>query len=232
MKFINVLGLVFAIAVLAACNQQTDRTSLETTNEKISYAIGLDIGNNLRSLGTDIDIDILVQAIRDTLERDKSLMTQAEMIKAMQEFSNQLQAKDSGHTAEDAEKNRIEGEAFLSTNQKKPGVTTTASGLQYKIIKEGGGPKPAATDEVTVHYRGTLIDGTEFDSSYKRDKPATFPLNGVIAGWTEGLQLMNKGSKFEFYIPSELAYGSRGAGDKIGPNATLIFEVELLSIAN
>ena len=132
--------------------------------------------------------------------------------------------------AKSAEENKAEGEAFLAENGKKEGVITTASGLQYKILKEGNGASPKATSSVTVHYKGTTIDGNEFDSSYKRGTPATFPLNRVIAGWTEGLQLMKEGASYEFYIPSDLAYGSRGAGRDIGPNSTLIFDVELIKV--
>ncbi|MBW2412326.1 MAG: FKBP-type peptidyl-prolyl cis-trans isomerase, partial [Deltaproteobacteria bacterium] len=147
-----------------------------------------------------------------------------------QEFSRQVQESRQTQMAALSEKNRADGEAFLAANKNKEGVVTTASGLQYKVLKKGDGPKPQNNDRVSVHYRGTLLDGTEFDSSYKRGKPATFQVNGVIRGWTEALQLMNVGSKYQLFIPSDLAYGTRGAGRKIGPNSTLIFDVELLGI--
>jgi len=232
MKSMKIVALISALLAMSACTQKSEKSELTTPDEKISYALGLDIGNNLKSLGSDIDVDILIQSIRDTLQANKSLMSQTEVTQALQEFSSRMQAKQSGHTPEEASQNQAAGDKFLSENKTKPGVTATESGLQYKVITEGSGRKPAATDQVTVHYRGTLIDGTEFDSSYGRGKPTTFALNQVIPGWTEGLQLMNVGSKYEFYIPANLAYGSRGAGKTIGPNSTLIFQVELLKIAN
>jgi FKBP-type peptidyl-prolyl cis-trans isomerase FklB len=200
----------------------------------VSYALGMNIaaslGANLKRQNVDINNDVLVQAIKDGLSGGKTLMTEAEAQTTLRQFMTELQQKQEEKMKEAGEANKKEGDTFLATNKTKPGVVTLPDGLQYKIIKEGTGPKPTATDTVTVNYRGTLINGKEFDSSYKRGEPATFPVGGVIKGWTEALQLMPVGSKWELYIPSDLAYGARGAGADIGPNSTLIFEVELLSI--
>ena len=206
------------------------------TNEKdkVSYALGMNIaaslGTNLKRQNVEINNDVLVQAIKDGLSGGKTLMTEAEAQNTLRQFMTELQQKQEAKMKEAAENNKKEADTFLAANKTKPGVVTLPDGLQYKIIKEGTGAKPAATDTVTVNYRGTLINGTEFDSSYKRGEPAKFPVGGVIKGWTEALQLMPVGSKWELYIPPDLAYGARGAGADIGPNAALIFEVELLSI--
>jgi FKBP-type peptidyl-prolyl cis-trans isomerase FklB len=178
----------------------------------------------------DVDLEILVTGIKDALSGAKPLMTEQEMKETITALQKDLQAKQQEQTKALAEKNKKEGEAFLAENKKKQGVITMPSGLQYKILTDGKGKSPKATDTVTVNYKGTLIDGTEFDSSYKRGQPATFAVNGVIPGWTEALQLMKEGSKWQMFIPSNLAYGERGAGGAIGPNAVLIFEVELISI--
>jgi len=199
------------------------KTELKTENEKASYALGMDIGTQLRDVQSNIDFDAFVQGIRDTLEGKKTLLTPEQAMAIKTEFFQKMQA-------EKSQKNTSEGDLFLAENKKKPGIIITPSGLQYIILTAGKGPKPVATDKVVVHYSGTLIDGTEFDSSYKRGQPATFVLNQVIPGWTEAIQLMNVGAKYRFFIPSQLAYGERGAGPRIGPNATLIFEVELINI--
>jgi len=170
------------------------------------------------------------EGIKDALAGAEPRLTFEERREVMTALTEELQKKHAEQAGTAGADNRKAGDEFLQANAKKQGVKTTASGLQYKVIKEGKGASPKATDSVTVHYSGTLIDGTEFDSSYKRGEPATFPLNGVIRGWTEGLQLMKEGAKYEFYIPSELAYGERGAGGAIGPNATLVFTVELISV--
>lgn len=208
--------------------------TLTTDKDKQSYAIGINVGKglsqNLKQSGVDIDTAILVRGIKDVLTGDKQAMTdqdaqetlktlQADMRKAQDEKANQL-----------GEANKKEGEEFLAANKTKEGVTTLPDGLQYKILQEGSGPKPTASDSVTVNYRGTLLNGTEFDSSYKRGQPATFSVGQIIKGWNEALQLMPVGSKWQLFIPSDLAYGARGAGRDIGPNAALVFEVELLSI--
>jgi len=232
------------LALLAACSQQADEkkaetqqaapaaTQLSSDKAKLSYAIGMDIGMSLKSLQADLDRTVLVAAINDRLDGGKLKLSDEEAGKAKQAFFKKQAAKRAAEQKAAAEKNKADGTAFLAKNGKKKGVTTTASGLEYEVLKQGDGAKPKATDKVTVHYRGTLIDGTEFDSSYKRGQPVTFPLNGVIKGWTEGVQLMNVGSKFKFAIPSDLAYGPRGAGPKIGPDSVLVFEVELLGIGD
>ncbi len=207
-----------------------EKTELKTQKDKLSYAIGMDMGGSLKRNSIDIDIDALVKGIKDSLVGGKMLMTEQEQRDTLIAFQKEFQAKQQEKMKALAEKNKKEGEAFLAENKKKPGVKTLPSGLQYKVITEGKGPSPKETDTVTVNYRGTLIDGTEFDSSYKRNEPATFPVKGVIKGWTEALQHMKEGAKWQLFIPADLAYGERGAGGTIGPNATLIFEVELLKI--
>jgi FKBP-type peptidyl-prolyl cis-trans isomerase len=208
--------------------------TLTTQKDKVSYALGINIANslgaNLKRQGVDINPDVLAQALKDGLNGGKTLMTEDEARSTLMQLQTELQAKQQEKMKQEAENNKKEGDAFLAANKSKPGVIALPSGLQYKIVKEGTGPKPTASDTVVCNYRGTLINGTEFDSSYKRGQPATFPVSGVIKGWTEALQLMPVGSKWELYIPPDLAYGARGAGNDIGPNATLIFEVELLSI--
>ena len=203
---------------------------LNTFEAKASYALGQDVGNSLKRMIAHVDIDILVRGLRDKLEDKEPLLDQAEAAEVMKEFSKKMQEAMTEEKKSAGEKNLKEGEAFLAENKAKEGVVTTESGLQYKVIVEGEGASPKATDQVTVHYRGTLIDGTEFDSSHKRGQPATFGVNRVIAGWTEALQLMKVGSKYNLVIPSDLAYGERGAGQQIGPGATLMFEVELIEI--
>src|SRR6188768_3039798 len=204
---------------------QEKSPQLKDTKDKVSYSIGMQIGFNLGRQKVDINPDILAAGIKDAIA-GKPQLTTDQVKEIMAQFEKDMEAKQK----QLGEKNKTDGTKFLEENKKKPGVKTTASGLQYKVEKEGTGPQPKATDMVTVNYRGTLIDGTEFDSSYKRGQPATFPVNGVIKGWTEALQLMKVGAKWELYVPSELAYGDRGAGEMIGPNSTLIFEVELLGI--
>jgi FKBP-type peptidyl-prolyl cis-trans isomerase len=173
----------------------------------------------------------LMQGMKDAMAGSKTLLTEEEARAALMQLQSEVQAKQQAKAAQEGEANKKEGEAFLAANKSKEGVVTLPSGLQYKILKEGSGPKPKATDSVVCNYKGTLINGTEFDSSYKRGEPATFPVTGVIKGWTEALQLMPVGSKWQLFIPSDLAYGARGTpGGPIGPNSTLIFEVELMSI--
>jgi FKBP-type peptidyl-prolyl cis-trans isomerase FklB len=203
---------------------------LKTQKDKFSYALGMKMGANLQKQSVPVDPAILARGLKDGLAGGKTLLTDDEAQAALKAMQDDLRAKQQAKIQEAAGANKKEGEAFLAANKGKDGVVALASGLQYKILKEGTGPKPAATDSVVCNYQGTLINGKEFDSSYKRGQPATFPVNGVIKGWTEALQLMPVGSKWQLFIPSELAYGDRGAGADIGPGATLIFEVELLSI--
>lgn len=221
---------VVGFALLLAQAEAGEEKVLKSDRDKVSYSIGLEIGNNFKKQSIDVDADILARGMKDALSGSKPLMTDKEIQDTMTAFQKDMMAKQAEKAKALAEKNKKDEEAFLAENKKKEGVKTTSSGLQYKVIKDGEGPMPKATDTVTVNYRGTLIDGTEFDSSYKRGEAATFPVEGGIAGWTEALQLMKVGSKYQLFIPSNLAYGERGAGQAIGPNSILIFEVELLSI--
>ena len=225
------LTAVLSVAMLAnqACAGEK-KMEFKSEKDKVSYSIGLDIGNNFKRQAIDIDAEALAAGIKDAISASKPLLTENEVKEVMTAFQKGLAAKQAEKMKVIGEKNSKEGETFLAENKKKEGVKTTASGLQYKVITPGKGPMPKDTDTVSVNYRGTLIDGTEFDSSYKRGEAVSFPVNGVIKGWTEALQLMKVGSKWQLFIPSNIAYGERGAGGQIGPNATLIFEVELLSI--
>jgi FKBP-type peptidyl-prolyl cis-trans isomerase FklB len=190
----------------------------------------MNIGSGMHRQGVEVDPNILLRGMKDALAGRKSLMTEDEARAAVMQVQNEVRQKQAEKTKEAGAANKKEGDQFLAANKTKEGVVTLPSGLQYKILTAGTGPKPAATDSVACNYRGTLIDGKEFDSSYKRGQPTTFPVNGVIKGWTEALQLMPVGSKWQLFIPPDLAYGERGAGGDIGPDATLIFEVELVSI--
>ncbi len=204
--------------------------TLKTQKEKFSYAIGMKMGANFKKQSVPVDANILARGVKDALAGTKTLLTDEEAQAAIMEVQKEMQGKMQEKNKEAADVNKKTGEAFLAANKGKEGVVALPSGLQYKIEKAGTGPKPTATDSVVCNYRGTLIDGKEFDSSYKRGQPATFPVTGVIKGWTEALQLMPVGSKWQLFIPSDLAYGERGAGADIGPGATLVFEVELMSI--
>ena len=221
-------------ATLAACSSEEKMTeqpvNLDTDVKKFSYAMGMDVGKSLKGLDAGIDDKAFALAVSHVLQDEYTLLQQEESAKIKQAFFRKKQEAQAEKNKVAGEENSKIGAAFLLENAKKDGVKVTESGLQYEVLVKGDGEKPAATNTVKVHYQGTLIDGTEFDSSYKRGQPISFPLNGVIKGWTEGVALMSVGSKYKFYIPSDLAYGSRGAGAKIGPNATLIFEVELLAI--
>jgi FKBP-type peptidyl-prolyl cis-trans isomerase FkpA/FKBP-type peptidyl-prolyl cis-trans isomerase FklB len=207
-----------------------DQTELDTPEKRLSYTIGMDIGQSLAGQDMPLDIDILMQGLRASYSGEETLLTQEEALAEREQFIEQRQQQLAEQRAEEAEINREEGEAFLAANAEKDGVEVTDSGLQYRVIEPGDGASPDADDRVTVHYRGKLINGVEFDSSYAREEPATFGLNQVIPGWTEGLQLMREGAKYEFFIPSDLAYGEQGRPGPIGPNSTLIFEVELLEV--
>jgi len=222
LQWIAILGIL----LLAYPVSGEENLVLRNQKDKISYVIGMDIGNNLKRQSLDIDPKILAKGIQDVLSGAKSLLTQQEIRETLAAFQKERVAKQE----QVAMKNKKEGESFLAENKKKADVKTLPSGLQYKVIKAGTGKKPKTNDTVTTHYRGTLIDGTEFDSSYRRGQPASFPVSGVIRGWTEALQFMEEGAKWQLFVPSNLAYGERGMGGVIGPNATLIFEIELISI--
>jgi FKBP-type peptidyl-prolyl cis-trans isomerase len=202
----------------------------DTQKEKASYAIGMNIAQGMKKNSIEIDPASLLRGMQDTLSGGKTLLTDQEAQATIMAIQNDVRNKQQAQRQLAGETNKKEGDAFMTANKTKEGVVTLPSGLEYKILKAGDGPKPTASDSVVCHYRGTLLDGKEFDSSYKRGQPATFGVTQVIKGWTEALQLMPVGSKWQLFIPSDLAYGDRGAGADIGPNATLIFEVELLSI--
>jgi FKBP-type peptidyl-prolyl cis-trans isomerase FklB len=219
-----------AILALGSWAQAQEPKGLKDQKEKLSYVIGVDIGKALEKQGVQIDPEIVAKGLKDGFSGGKLLMNDQEIQETMTAFQKEMRVKQEAALKQAGEKNKKEGEAFLTENKTKEGVKTLPSGLQYKVIKAGSGKKPKATDTVVTHYKGTLLDGTEFDSSYRRNQPATFKVNGVIRGWTEALQLMEEGAKWILYVPSALAYGERGAGGQIGPNATLIFEVELVSV--
>jgi FKBP-type peptidyl-prolyl cis-trans isomerase len=218
----------------AATPKPAEASPLSTQKDKVSYAIGMSVGGRLHDdlsrQSIDADDKLLVQGFQDAVSGGKTLMTADEARTLLTQFQTEVRAKMEEKQKLAAETNKKEGDEFLAANKAKPGVVTLPSGLQYKILTPGTGPKPTAEDSVVCNYRGTLINGKEFDSSYKRGEPATFPVSRVIKGWTEALQLMPVGSKWQLFVPADLAYGPRGAGADIGPNATLIFEVELLSI--
>jgi FKBP-type peptidyl-prolyl cis-trans isomerase len=225
------IALLLLIAAPAAWAQDDPAPAeLKTFGEKAGYAIGQNIGGNLKQTGVAIDLKAFLRGMQDSLAGKKGLLTEEELQKVLTEFDKQVQAKAASQQKAMIEKNLKEGAAFLAANAKKEGVKTTESGLQYKITKLGTGATPKATNKVRVHYEGRLLNGKVFDSSFKRGEPAEFPVNMVIKGWTEALQLMKEGGERELYIPSTLGYGTRGAGADIGPNATLIFRVQLIKV--
>jgi len=224
------LTIILGIGLMTGIATAQDETVLKSQKEKLSYALGLDLGTQLKKQSVELDLEVFARALKDSLSGGKTLMTEQEARLAIMELQNQLRQKQAEQLKVQGEANKKEGEEFLAANKAKEGVVSLASGLQYKILKAGEGKKPTLDDTVTCNYRGTLINGTEFDSSYKRNVPASFQVKGVIKGWVEALQLMPVGSKWQLFIPSSLAYGERGTSGTIGPNATLIFEVELLSI--
>lgn len=243
MKKHLLVSVIAASVALTACNDDKKETAaakdgaakggLETTIQKVSYGIGLNISTNFKKQNIALDMDAFNRGMADGGTGTAPALDQQTIMTAMQEFQKELMEKQAAEASKAAEGNKAEGAKFLEENKAKEGVTTTASGLQYKVITKGtGDKKPTAEDTVVVHYKGTLLNGEEFDSSYSRNEPATFGVGNVIPGWTEVLQLMVVGDKFEVVIPSELAYGEGGAGQKIGPNATLKFEVELLEIVD
>jgi len=228
----NVYWAAALVVGLAGCQSTSEKqVKLETLTDKVSYSIGLNIGQNMKRDSIEINPDVLLRGIMDaSLDSASRLMTDAQMQETMTTFQKEMQMKQQENARLAGEKNRVEGEAYLAANSKKEGVITLPSGLQCRIMTKGTGRKPSATSTVTTHYVGKLINGTEFDSSVKRGEPATFPVNGVIRGWTEALQMMPVGSKWELVIPPSLGYGEQGAGGVIPPSAVLVFEVELLSI--
>ena len=225
------MAVAFGMLLVANTVLASEVLELKTPKEKVSYAIGMDMGNSLKKNGVDINPDVLARAIKDVLTDKKTQITNQEAVTILTGLQEEMQGKRQEAMKVLGEKNKNEGTAFLVENMKKEGVKTLPSGLQYKVITEGKGKSPSATDTVTVQYTGRLVDGTEFDSSYKRGEAATFAVNGVVKGWTEALQLMKEGSKWQLILPSNLAYGETGTvGGPIGPNAVLIFDVELVSL--
>src|SRR5262245_15802634 len=225
MKMLSVLVISAALCVPNLWAQQ-QTAPLKTVKDKESYVIGLNLGTDMKRRSVeDLNFDMLIQGIRDAYSGGKQLLTQDEQNQIWAQFQKNLAEKQKVNTMKMSEDNKKKGDAFLAENKTKEGVVTTASGLQYKVLRAGKGPKPKLEDTVTTHYRGTLLDGSEFDSSYSRNEPASFPVKGVIPGWTEALQLMETGAKWQLFIPADLAYGPKGAGGVIGPNETLIFEV-------
>ncbi|MCH2175572.1 MAG: FKBP-type peptidyl-prolyl cis-trans isomerase [Lentisphaeria bacterium] len=204
--------------------------NLDSDLAKQSYALGQQVGSDIARLGAELDADIFAGSVAAALQGEERLLSVEEINETLQKLSQTLQSKEQEAQAGVAVANAEAGKAFLEENGKKDDVTTTASGLQYKVVKSGSGKTPSATDQVTTNYEGRLISGEVFDSSYKRGTPATFPVNGVIQGWVEALQLMKEGDEWELYIPGDLAYGQRGSAPAIGPNATLIFKIELISV--
>jgi FKBP-type peptidyl-prolyl cis-trans isomerase FklB len=223
------LTIIAVVAVLSGVALAQEKPELKDAKQRASYAIGANIGTDMKRQELDLDPKLIGAGLVDAFA-GKTAMTEVEIRAALDAFRDEMAKKMQAKQAVAGTENQKKGEAFLAANAKKEGVKTTASGLQYKVVKSGSGAMPKATDTVKVHYHGTLIDGTVFDSSVDRGEPVSFPVGGVIPGWTEALQLMKVGDKFQLYIPSKLAYGENGAGGKIGPNSTLIFDVELLGI--
>ena len=233
MKKLFVMGAVAltALFLLGSCGKGIKNVKLSSNIDSVSYLIGTEIGNDFKTRGIEINPEALARGFMDVTDTTREvLIPETDKARIMTAFQQDMQKKQMDEMMKKAEKNRAEGQAFLEQNKTKPGVKVTPSGLQYKIVSEGTGKMPTSTDSVTVNYKGTLINGTVFDNSYDRGEPATFILSAVIPGWTEGLQLMKEGGKARLFIPSNLAYGERHAGPNIGPNSTLIFDVELVNI--
>ncbi len=228
MKTPAVLAIVCLLCAAPAWAAPND--SLTTPEQKAAYALGLRVGADLREKEAKLSPELFALGFKDGLENAQPKLSPEEQSQALAEFSRQMQTRQLAKLKELGDKNLAEGQAFLKANQAKPEVKTTASGLQYKVLTAGKGKTPKTSDTVTVNYRGRLIDGTVFDDSYQRGQPATFEVGGIIRGWQEALQLMKEGDRWEIFIPSDLAFGPQGAGPQIGPNATLVFEVELVKV--
>lgn len=234
---VSVLGL-FGMGMAITLSAADPAPALKDQKDKVSYSIGMDIGRNIKRQNLEVNVEAMAAGIRDIMAGGKTALSEEEAREVMNAYRAEMQTKQQSQAKEQGEKNKKEGEAFLAANKGKEGVKTievklpggTNATLQYKVLTPGTGPKPTTNDTVITHYRGTLIDGTEFDSSLKRGEPATFPVTGVIKGWTEALLQMPVGSKWQLFIPADLAYGERGAGRTIGPNATLLFDIELIGI--
>ena len=230
MKLCTGALVVMTTLLLAGIACGADEQMLRTEKEKTSYAIGAQTGADMRHFGVDVDPDLVARGFRDAYSGRQLLLNDQQMSETIGNISRTISARGNEMMKQDAEKNKKEGEAFLAQNMRKEGVKTLSDGLQYKVLREGTGAAPRVTDTATVNYRGTFIDGTEFDSSYRRGQPFTFQVNKMIKGWVEALPMMRVGSKWQLFIPPQLAYGEQGAPPAIGPNATLVYEVELLSI--
>lgn len=226
----KVVSLVVLSTVFAVGQVYAEDAAPKVDKDNVSYSIGFGLGSNLKTQGVDANVDKLSKGIKDGLSGAKPMMSEADMKKTMSDLNTKMMAQQQEKMKALAVKNKSDGEAFLAKNKSVAGVKTLPSGLQYQVIKAGTGKTPKATDKVSVNYRGTLLDGTEFDSSYSRGAAANFPVNGVIPGWTEALQLMKEGAKWKLFIPASLAYGEQGTGGVIGPNTVLQFEVELLKV--
>ena len=226
-QLLIITGLALGLQAATAAD---DKAALKDQKEKISYSLGMNIGTSLKMQGAEVDVDLIARGIKDTLSSNQMLLTQQEAQEVMRAWQMDMRNKRMEQMKVQGEKNKKEGEVFLAENAKKPGVKVLPSGLQYKVVTEGSGKVPTTNDAVKAHYKGTLIDGTEFDSSYTRGQPFTTPVTRVIPGWTEALTKMKVGDKWQLFIPSNLAYGERGMPPKIAPNAVLIFEMELLGI--
>lgn len=235
-KSFVVMAMLCLISTGVACAQSEESTegstgeALDSLEKRASYAIGMNMAQGMKSQDVPIDLDLLIQGLQDAFAGEDTRLSPEEMQQALQQFQQMMVQQQQEARAAQGESNKQEAETFFAENKEKEGVVTTDSGLQYLVMEEGDGPKPTTEDRVTVHYKGTLLDGTEFDSSYNRGQPATFPVNGVIPGWQEAIPLMSVGSKYKLWIPPELAYGAQGQGPVIGPNQALVFEVELLGI--
>ena len=222
------LMTIWIIGLAAALAHAADKPEFKDAREKNSYSVGANWGNSLKKQEVDVDLEVLIRGLREAFVGQSALSDQ-QIRESMMALNKEIRAKQEEKRKQQGEKNKQEGDKFLAENKTKPGVVALPSGLQYKVLTDGSGDSPKPGDVVTVNYRGTLIDGTEFDSSYKRGQPATFSVTGVIKGWTEALEQMKPGAKWQLFIPSDLAYGERGSGPTIGPNAALQFEVELVS---